>query len=999
MSAFCYLTMSERRSKPIAAAQAEHVHLRLESVLRLRPLNKKEKEDQIVLEPRRMEDGKPSTVVMHPMLAKLKQHPESPAGMPYMRSPEALHLCKDTEYHLHQIIAEESNQEKVYFDLGLPVAKDSMGFLKHKRSATEIDEEKTTNLIVCMGVEHSGKTHTCFGASSGSISKRRSPDDGLVPRILDSLFSQSTHHIKNKRGLSFGVRMSLLQVTQERTEQPKHHDDSIVQDLLLPSFTKATASPMRSPSPSRIPSVARLVQTLEKAKTSAVSVVISSKSQSEALVSVDQDATTLDFGTNAMIKTCRDITEARKLLASGLHTGQRFSSRNTKAHVLTILQPVLLASDGSTERIGGKIGVLDMAGIEPSSRKKRNSAVRGHKDSVSASSAGQNDTALNAVLHCVRSLQHNSMILSGRTPALDIVDGAYDGITIDDNTSEISCVSQEKTGKAKGPTFKMVPYRQHNLTMLLQPFFSARQTNTTKLTLLMAAYPGHRDHAEKKALLTDIDVLLEVSREPQKGVMANTGLKKQPLSPIPYSPSSAFHDDLSAEKVNRKKSPRFDSRSDQKRHRNLVTMPSAPTLEEMPSMGYSVDEDENVVPLAPPPPFAPTAPPLSNNTATAPVAPSYQSTVKSPLVVDFPGVVLPTAAPSPAAAPRAVMPHPQDLERSFEQRDFAAEKPLKATTAHNIYSKTGGSHCKLDKSPTKAWLSGIGGTTKNAIRGAVHVSTKTGMKVMDASAKKGMKMMDKMRTTPDRGMDGSQSRKPVSASVWSPPHKTTGNSNNNSNSNAGGHVASSSTPMKYGKMGSVVSKSISSNSPMKRGSKLAKEATHDKMKRLERENRNLHHRNEDLEARCARLEKENAELKYALGDNNSRKPWNKADDEAWEKNKKNFVPAPLIQAPLDKHMNESKQVFDTNGRYHFAVGKEHFSLQYPTSFKRASELDRRDQQSDEAMTVSSTIATSREENYESSGEKKRKSSLHVFQRRLDTVKRRKSGLLRSARNK
>ena len=990
--------MAGRHSKPVGAAQAEHVHLQLESVLRLRPLNKKEKEDQIVLEPRRMQDGKPSTVVMHPMLAKLKQHPESPAGMPHMRSPEALHLCKDTEYHLHQILAEESNQEKVYFDLGLPVAREAMDFLKYKRSAAESDTEKTTNLVVCMGVEHSGKTHTCFGAGSGSISKRRSPDDGLVPRILDSLFSQSTHHIKNKRGLSFGVRMSLLQVTQERTEQPKHHDDSIVHDLLLPSFTKATASPMRSPSPSRIPSVARLVQTLEKAKTSAVSAVSSTKSQSEALVSVDQDAATLDFATNAMIKTCRDITEARKVLASGLQTSQRFSSRNTKAHVLTILQPVLLASDGSTERIGGKIGVLDMAGIEQSSRKKRNTAVRGHKDSVSASSAGQNDAALNAVLHCVRSLQHNSMVLSGKTPSLDIVDGAYDGITIDDSTSEISCVSQEKSGNAKGPTFKVVPYRQHNLTMLLQPFFSARQTNTTKLTLLMAAYPGHRDHAEKKALLTDIDLLLEVSREPEKGVMANTGLKKQPLSPIPYSPSSAFHDDHSAVKVNRKKSPRFDSRSDQKRHRKLVTMPSAPMLEEMPSMGYSMDEDENVVPLAPPPPFAPTAPPLPNTTATAPVAPSYHLAAKAPMVVDFPGVVLPAAPSSPHATPRAVMPHPQELERSFEQRDFAAEKPLKATTAHNIQSKTAGSHSKLEKSPTKAWLSGIGGTTKNAIRGAVHVSTKTGMKVMDASAKKGMKMMDKMRTTPDRGMDGSQSRKPASSPVWPSSHKTTGGSKTNSNSNTGGYDEKSSTPMKYGKMGSVVSKSISSTSPMKRGSKPAKEDPRDKMKRLERENRNLNLRNEDLEARCARLEKENFELKHALGDNSSRKPWNKDDEEAWQRSKKNFVPAPLIQAPLDKHMNESKQVFDTNGRYHFAVGKEQFSLQYPSSFQRASELDRRDQQDDEAMEVSSTIATPCEENCEGSGEKKRKSSLHVFQKRLDTVKRRKSGLLRSVRD-
>jgi hypothetical protein len=156
-------TMSKPK-RPDYKSQADHAILELESVLRLRPLQKKEKTDQVVLEPRRMEDGRPVTAVMHPMLAKQK-HPESP-GMK-MLSPETLHLCKDTEYHLNHILPDECDQEKVYYNLGLPAARESMDFLKFKKGAQGY--RRTTNLIVCMGVENSGKTHTCFG----SISKRR----------------------------------------------------------------------------------------------------------------------------------------------------------------------------------------------------------------------------------------------------------------------------------------------------------------------------------------------------------------------------------------------------------------------------------------------------------------------------------------------------------------------------------------------------------------------------------------------------------------------------------------------------------------------------------------------------------------------------------------------------------------------------------------------------------------------------------------------------------
>jgi len=908
----------------------------------------------------------------------------------------------DTEYRLDQTMPDDTNQEKVYYSLGLPAAREAMELLKQKRSDAGV--QRTTNLIVCLGVEHSGKTHTCFGAGHGSnITKRRSADDGLVPRILDSLFSQSTHHVKSKRHVSFGVRMSLLQVTQERSEQPKHYDDSVVQDLLQASIAKDTnATPpkhsIRSPSPSRMAaqSVKKLMRTFENATSSAVAAVSTTKSQQEFIVSIDQDVDSMDFTTNALVKTCYDITESRKLLASGLQMGQRLCPRNSKSHVLAILQPVLLKSDGSAEQVGGTIGVFDMAGIEQSSQKKRNTAARHPRDSVGASSRGQSDLALNAVLHCIRSLQHNSMILSGKTPGLDIVGGSvYDGLAIDDCTSEISCVSQEKTGTAEGPAFKVVPYRQHNVTMLLQPFFSARETKMTKLTLLMAAYPGHRDHAEKKTLLNDIKLLMEVSRE-SDGALVDTGLTKKPLSPIPYSPASAAFSEDRAEDTHHKsksprhcyhgrkspRSPRFERSSENKKQKKAyAALPSAPLLDGG-SMAYSMDEDENVVPLAPPPPFAPLAPAPCINRTSVPTAPSPDPAPMAPLAVDFPGVVMPSATNNaPYSAPRAVMPHPQDLDRSFDDtpaKISASQQPqqqqghaLQPTTVHNMPGAS-----NLNKSPTTAWLSG----TKNAIRDVAHVSSKTGMKMIDVSMKKGLKMMDKIRTTPDKGgVHSSQSRTAESAPVR-PLSETKVDTDHPAGSSLC-TTAHDTPPIHLDKMGTVVHR--------KQGYK-----SEDKIKLLERENRNLAYQNKALETRCASLESENKALKQQIGDS-KRKAWNKDEEEAWEKSKKQFVPPPLIQPPVIKHVTEAKRVFETTGRYNFAVGQEHFSLNLPSNFQRASDLDRRDQlgQDDRSTVDSSSLVSTLQSS------KTNESSIDIMAKRLEAVKSRKSSHWQSAREK
>ncbi|CAB9499856.1 expressed unknown protein [Seminavis robusta] len=941
--------------------QADHVSVKLESVLRLRPLLKKEKGDQVVLEPCRVEDGRPQTAVLHPMIAvKQTQYNESPAMK--MLSTETLHLCKDTEYHLDQIIGEECDQEKVYYSIGLPIARESMDMLKLKKGYK--GSRKTCNLIVCMGVENSGKTHTCFGAGSANVSRRRCPEDGMVPRILDSLFSQSKHHVKSKQSLTFGIKISLIQVTQERTEQPKHDDDSVVHDLLSATPPKIT-SPMRSASPSRMATVKNLVATLER--TRAKVMIPSSSAQSEALVIIEQDES-MDFVSNAVVKTVNDVSEARQLIASGLQNGQRFTSRHKKSHVLAILQPVLLGSDGTVEREGGKIGILDMAGIEQSSQKKRNTAIRRHKDSVGASCSGQNDTALNAVLHCVRSLQHNSMILSGKTPALDIVDDAHNGMTIDDNASEISCVSEEKTGKAKGPSFKIVPYRQHNLTMLLQPFFSSGQTSSSKLTLLMAAYPGHRDHAEKKSLLSDLELLFEVSRDPEVGA-ALTGCEKRPLSPIHEARrrSSSWGDDENVEPAE-KPSEKFE-----KALREESPLPSAPSFQ----------DDEDVVPL--PPPYAPRA-----NIQQPPPS--------APMVVDFPGVVLPASSENDNTyndSSRGVMGNPLDADRSFENKpppnytpsygNYIVGKrmtePMRESDAHNIKRPEEAPTHKTESSSTKAWLYGFSDTTKGAISQAT---------------KKGMKMIDKMGLSPERPerTEAFHPNQPPSA------EKPT---------NTGGTLSSTiQKPVRCEVLprtdvwhsASVSTRPATKRSNKFKGSHGENTVSQREFKKLERQNKELLSRNEQLDDRCAALELENRELKRALEATGRKKGWSKEDEEEWNNKRRQFAAPPLIQSPLNQHLQATQRVFNTTGRYNFAVGQPHFTLQYPSYFRRASDLDRRDREESEKMTSEQDPQT---EQTSESGEKRKEAEsetkLKVFAKQLEKVKRRRSSLIPGVRER
>ena len=98
--------------------------------------------------------------------------------------------------------------------------------------------------------------------------------------------------------------------------------------------------------------------------------------------------------------------------------------------------------------------------------------------------------------------------------------------------SELSNVSEPKVSKnTAASSIKPVPYRQSKVTMLLQPHFTNsaqwnldRKKTTTCVTTIMTAYPGHRDYAEKRSLLNDLELLLGSDIAKRMKHTVNTGL-------------------------------------------------------------------------------------------------------------------------------------------------------------------------------------------------------------------------------------------------------------------------------------------------------------------------------------------------------------------------------------------------------------------------------------------------------------------------------------------
>lgn len=303
-------TMNARRARPVSSAEKE-CEVQIETALRIRPLSRKERDDMVVLE------------AHGPQLASL-------SGGNARR-----------EYHFNHVLPDSTSQDKIYNTLGLPIVTATM-----KNSSSS--RKPKSHLLISVGVENSGKTYTCFGGTT--IQKKRAAQDGLVPRLLDTLFAQSSHAGSGSKG--FAVQLSMMQVTQAKGGQsPQIHD-------LLANASTSKNKLFSPPKKKKNLNVRNMAARFERA--------LPSPRKTKA----SDGPAVLDVGNlKPVIQSCQNISEAREALQNGL-------SASTTGTLYITVQPVV---DGN--KIGNKICVLEMAG------------------------AGKENEA---VIDCLRALQHNS---------------------------------------------------------------------------------------------------------------------------------------------------------------------------------------------------------------------------------------------------------------------------------------------------------------------------------------------------------------------------------------------------------------------------------------------------------------------------------------------------------------------------------------------------------------------------------------------------------------
>jgi hypothetical protein len=157
----------------------------------------------------------------------------------------------------------------------------------------------------------------------------------------------------------------------------------------------------------------------------------------------------------------------------------------------------------AVDRRGITIVFLDMACIER--LKKGSRTAGGAIDSVATSIS-----SWSAVLHCLRGNKHDRDVLSGQGGPIPSKQ-RYNAPA----TSLLSHCRAELRVIERRPNTRAVPLRQSNVTMLLQPLCShivernsVIKKTTTVVTVLVTAYPGHRDFVEKLSLLNDMELLL-----------------------------------------------------------------------------------------------------------------------------------------------------------------------------------------------------------------------------------------------------------------------------------------------------------------------------------------------------------------------------------------------------------------------------------------------------------------------------------------------------------
>ena len=196
-------------------------------------------------------------------------------------------------------------------------------------------------------------------------------------------------------------------------------------------------------------------------------------------------------------RSCSSLRVAQITFLDALRTAQvRATSVNetsSRSHVIISIQPYL--GVGAEQRIkGGQIMIFDLAGVE---RTKKTAVVgASFKESISI------NTSIKGVMSCLRALKWN----------------------------------QDHADKGK-----LVPYRESKLTMLLQPVFSGK-SGAAVVTMIVSAYPGASDYAEKRYLLKEVGTLRSLTiaegvADKLKGWIANSPIRS-PMLRLPTASSS-----------------------------------------------------------------------------------------------------------------------------------------------------------------------------------------------------------------------------------------------------------------------------------------------------------------------------------------------------------------------------------------------------------------------------------------------------------------------------
>jgi Kinesin motor domain len=398
-------------------------NLEFRSILHIRQRLPHERDKTVALEA--LDCGK--NVVLHPQVIK---DYDAIAG-------NTLSSAHDEEFYFDKVLPATSTSEAIYAEIGQPLALQAMVPLKSFHCKTEGLSHRNS-LVVYMGLEKSGSSISY----SGSLLRRQQESDGTIPRILDSLYTQSKHHIKHVAGkkTNFGVSITILQVNQSN----KNPSDCQIFDLLAPSGIAALSNVRKG---------LLLHQIVDKLTNSFGSHNSSCPSRRRIgryeQVNIQQNPETMDSHLTNVVPCISATAEiAREILNNAMKQGQYNSDQNYKSHILINLQPILRsAHSGRNLRRGSNITLLD---IDCKARVQR------CRDPPCADAHA-------AILHCLKTMQ----------------------------------VNQEHKVDAN----LKVPYLHHPLTMFLQPIFASTKLS---VTIMVTMSQSSIDYMEKKGLLSEM---------------------------------------------------------------------------------------------------------------------------------------------------------------------------------------------------------------------------------------------------------------------------------------------------------------------------------------------------------------------------------------------------------------------------------------------------------------------------------------------------------------